>query len=128
MRLTTSRLAKAAAVALLPLAVGVTVAPAAHASWSEATSWTGDEVNIRDCNHPKQTPNATYCQSVAKMPPGTTVHIVCQARGATVINDNVWDYVVWDHGGVRSEGYTSNYYLSTNPRSPYWLPGVDTCS
>jgi hypothetical protein len=97
----------------------------AHASWQAATTGASG-VNIRDCYHPTvQLPPSTNCTLRVAVPAHTGVRIVCQAAGQSIDGNPVWDYVVWEGGPGRPEGFASDYYIDTG--SPSWIPGIDIC-
>jgi hypothetical protein len=105
------------------VAVAASASPA-QASWRAATTGSSG-VTIRDCFHPTLQQPSTSCTYVTFVPANTPVRIVCQHSGQNIYGDPVWDYIVWEGGPGRPEGYAADYYINTT--YPNWIPGVDVC-
>ncbi|MFL6129542.1 MAG: hypothetical protein ACJ73E_10805 [Mycobacteriales bacterium] len=69
---------------------------------------------------------STSCTFVVFVPAYTALRIVCQKLGQNINGDAVWDYVVWEGGSGRPEGFAADYNINTGYSS--WIPGVDRCS
>ncbi|MEU8112726.1 hypothetical protein [Micromonospora sp. NPDC048947] len=119
------RAAVAVGLAVAAAGAGVVVpATAAQASWFAATTGSSG-VTIRDCYHPTNQSPSTSCTYVAFVPAYTPVRIVCQRSGQNIGGDPVWDYIVWEGGSGRPEGFASDYYINTGYAN--WIPGVSGC-
>jgi len=116
--------ALALTLSLAGATIAVSASPA-HASWYPAKTG-GSGVTIRDCFHPVVQQPSTSCTYVAFVPANTPVRIVCQHSGQSIGGDPVWDYIVWESGPGRPEGYAADYYINTGYAN--WIPGVDRCS
>jgi hypothetical protein len=116
----------ACSVAAALVAIGATPA---SASWYGATTG-GTGANIRDCYHPTvNLPPNTSCTFRASVAAWTGVRIVCQRQGQSVSGyygtTDLWDYVVWEGGSGRPEGFASDANINTG--YAYWIPGIDIC-
>ncbi|NEA31948.1 hypothetical protein [Streptomyces sp. SID13031] len=99
----------------------IAIAPA-HASWYWATTG-GSGANLRSCA-------STGCPiSAASVPAWTGIRIVCQKVGQSVTGyygtTNLWDYVVWEGGSGRPEGFAADANINTG--YSYWIPGIQVC-
>ncbi len=125
---TSVKIRRAVAALALCLASSAAVAAppsAAQASWYPASTGAYG-VTIRDCFHPVVRQPSTDCRPVAVVPPYTSVRIVCQHSGQNIGGDPVWNYIVWEGGSGRPEGYAADYYINTGYAN--WIPGVDRCA
>ncbi|MEV6521648.1 hypothetical protein AB0M43_06915 [Longispora sp. NPDC051575] len=109
-----------AAVIATCLAMPLTVATPAHASWHSAYTTVAD-VAVRDCYHPEPQPPSQYCNLQKRLPQGTSLHVVCQRQGQNIYGNVWWDYVVHSAG----EGYASDYYVYTGVDGRH--PNIDLC-
>ncbi|KOX25515.1 hypothetical protein ADK67_16725 [Saccharothrix sp. NRRL B-16348] len=129
MRLLRKLLGRTIAVGAVAASVIAFTALPASAAWHAATAG-GDGATIRDCYHPVNLPPNLGCKPVITVPAWTQVRVVCQRQGQSITGyygtSDLWNYVVWEGGPNRPEGYVADANLDTG--YPYRIPGVGTCA
>ncbi|MFC0623470.1 hypothetical protein [Kribbella deserti] len=110
------------AITTTALAVTAIAITPAHASWYPATTG-GSGANLRSCA-------STSCPiSAASVPAWTGIRIVCQKVGQSVSGyygtSNLWNYIVWEGGPGRPEGFAADANINTG--YSYWIPGIEVC-